>query len=75
MDARSFGMFLKEKLIKEAQKFEANLLSVNYDNLLEAKRNGGIRDTMVGIAQSIDPVLKEFYDQKGHSLPLEGSHE
>ena len=75
MDARSFGMFLKELLLKEAQKYESNLLSANFDNILEAKRVGGIRDTLVGIAQSIDPALKDFYDKKGHSLPTEPSNE
>jgi hypothetical protein len=60
MDARSFGMFLKENLMAEARKYESNLLSAAYDDLSTAKRAGGIRDTLIGIANSIEPALEDF---------------
>lgn len=72
MDARSFGSFLKDVLMKEAQKYEGNLLSAAYDNISEAKRAGGIRDTLVGIVSSIDKVLEDFYAQGGNTLPKSG---
>ena len=65
MDAKSFGTFLKETLNKEAKKYEGNLLSANYEKITEAKRIAGIRDTLVGISNSLDAVLDDFYAQGG----------
>ncbi len=61
MDARTFGSFLKNVLMEEAKKYEGNLLSAAYETLAEAKRAGGIRDTLVGVATSLDKVLEDFY--------------
>lgn len=71
MDARSFGMFLKNVLIKEAGKYEQNLLSASFETIQEAKRIGGIRDTLIGIADSVEKVLNDFYAKGGNSLPQE----
>lgn len=71
MDAKSFSTFLKETLIKEAQKYEGNLLSANFETILEAKRFGGIRDTLVGISNSLDGVLNDFYNQGGNNTVIE----
>lgn len=68
MDARSFGIFLKNTLIDEAKKYEGNLLSAAYENISEAKRVGGIRDTLIGIANSIDTVLEDFYNKGGNTI-------
>jgi len=73
MDAKSFSTYLKETLIREAQKYEGNLLSANYETITEAKRTGGIRDTLVGIANSLDTVLNEFYNQGGNNTVIETS--
>ncbi len=73
MDAKSFSTYLKETLIKEAQKYEGNLLSANYEKITEAKRIGGIRDTLIGIANSLDAVLEDFYSQGGSSAVIETS--
>lgn len=67
VDAKSFSTFLKQVLNKEAQKYEGNLLSAGYETITEAKRVGGIRDTLVGIANSLDTVLNDFYNQGGHN--------
>lgn len=75
MDARSFGMFFKDLLIKESKKYEGNLLSANYDTISEAKRIGGIRDTLVGIANSIEPALKDFYEKQGTSTPKDANND
>jgi len=71
MDAKSFCTFLKKTLTKEAQKYEGNLLSANYDSITEAKRIGGIHDTLIGIANSLDTVLNDFYDQGGNNSIIE----
>lgn len=71
MDARSFGTFLKTTLINEAKKYEGNLLSAAYENIAEAKRIGGIRDTLIGIANSIDTVLTDFYEKGGNIIQEE----
>lgn len=71
MDAKSFSTFLKEILIKEAQKYEGNLLSASYETLAEAKRVGGIRDTLIGIANSLDTVISDFYNQGGNNTVIE----
>lgn len=68
MDARSFGIFLKNTLIDEAKKYEGNLLSATYETIAEAKRIGGIRDTLIGIANSIDNVLDDFYNKGGNTI-------
>jgi hypothetical protein len=70
MDAKSFASFLKETLINEAKKYEGNLLSVNFDNITDAKRCGGIRDTLVGVANSLDGVIADFYKNGGNTLPF-----
>lgn len=75
MDARSFSTFLKETLIREAQKYEGNLLSANYDDIKEAKRTGGIRDTLIGIANSLDTVLNDFYNQGANNNVIDTIHE
>jgi len=69
MDAKSFGNYLKEKLLTESKKYEGTLLSVSYENVGDAKRTSGIRDTLVGIANSIDSCIADFYDKGGHQLP------
>lgn len=71
MDAKSFTAFLKETLIREAQKYEGNLLSVNYETITDAKRIGGIRDTLVGIANSLDTVLSDFHKSGGSNMVIE----
>lgn len=71
MDARAFSTFLKEILVKEAQKYEGNLLSANYATIEEAKRFGGIRDTLVGIATSLDNALNDFYNKGGNNTVVE----
>ncbi len=73
MDAKSFSTYLKETLIREAQKYEGNLLSASYETLTEAKRVGGIRDTLIGIANSLDTVLNDFYANGGNSAIIETS--
>lgn len=67
MDAKSFTTFLKEILLKEAKVYENNLLSTHYETILESKRASGIRDTLVGIANSLDHLLDKFYDEGGNS--------
>lgn len=69
MDAKSFANYFKNVLINESKKYEGNLLSVSYDNIADAKRVSGIRDTLVGIAGSVDGVVAEFYDKGGNRLP------
>lgn len=69
MDAKSFGNYLKDKLINESKKYEGSLLSVSYENISDAKRTSGIRDTLVGIANSIDSCIADFYTKGGHQLP------
>jgi hypothetical protein len=71
VDAKSFSTFLKQILMKEAQKYEGNLLSTTYETITEAKRIGGIRDTLVGIANSLDTVLSDFYNQGGNNKVIE----
>lgn len=66
MDARTFATFLKDVLMKEAQKYEGNLLSATYETISDAKRFGGIRDTLVGIANSLETVLADFYNKGGN---------
>jgi hypothetical protein len=66
MDARTFATFLKDILLKEAKNYEGNLLSANYETLADAKRVGGIRDTLVGVANSLEKVLADFYDKGGN---------
>lgn len=73
MDARAFGTYLKNLLLGEAKKYEGNLLSANYETITEAKRIGGIRDTLIGIAASIDGALNDFYKNNNHPLPEETS--
>lgn len=73
MDAKSFTTFLKETLTREAQKYEGNLLSANFETIAEGKRIGGIRDTLVGIANSLDGVLNDFYNQGGNNTIIETS--
>jgi hypothetical protein len=63
MDAKSFATYLNGILKKEAQKYEGNLLSVSFDNITEAKRCGGIRDTLVGIADSLPSLVSDFYNK------------
>ncbi len=74
MDAKSFTAFLKETLIREAQKYEGNLLSVNYETITDAKRIGGIRDTLIGIANSLDTVLTDFQNKGGSNMVIETSN-
>lgn len=69
MDAKTFSNYFKNKLLNESKKYEGSLLSVSYENISEAKRISGIRDTLVGIASSIDGVVAEFYDKGGNRLP------
>lgn len=71
MDAKSYNTFLKETLKKEARNYEGNLLSASYDSITEAKRIGGIRDTLVGIANSLDTVLNDFYNLGGNNSIIE----
>lgn len=71
MDAKSYNTFLKQTLMKEAQKYEGNLLSAGYETIAEAKRIGGIRDTLVGISTSLDKVLDDFYNQGGNNTIIE----
>lgn len=71
MDARSFSTFIKETLIAEARKYEGNLLSVNYTDIAEAKRIGGIRDTLIGLVQSLDKLLEEFYTKGGNTVVMD----
>lgn len=73
MDAKSFSTYLKETLVREAQKYEGNLLSATYETLTEAKRIGGIRDTLIGIANSLDTVLNDFYATGGNNSIIETS--
>lgn len=73
MDAKAFSTFLKEVLIKEAQKYEGNLLSVSYETISDAKRMGGIRDTLVGIAGSLETALNDFYKQGGNNTVIEST--
>lgn len=75
MDAKSFSTYLKETIIIEAQKYEGNLLSANYETIADAKRIGGIRDTLIGIANSLDTVLNDFYAKGGNNLIIETSHD
>lgn len=63
MDSRSFGNFLKEKLRSSAKQYEESLLLVNYKTMEEAKRIGGIREALIGIANSIDNLLEDFNTQ------------
>lgn len=74
MDAKSFSTYLKETLIREAQKYEGNLLSANYETITEAKRTGGIRDTLIGIAHSLESVLNDFNSQGGSHKVIETSN-
>jgi hypothetical protein len=71
MDAKSYNTFLKQTLLKEAKKYEGNLLSAGYETITEAKRIGGIRDTLVGISESLDNVLNDFYNQGGNNTIIE----
>ena len=75
MDARSFTTFLKETLMKEARTYEGNLLSANYATIEEAKRFGGIRDALVGISNSLDKVLEDFYNQGGNNKIIEATQD
>lgn len=69
MDARSFANYFKNILLNESKKYEGALLSVSYDNIADAKRTSGIRDTFVGVANSIDSAVTDFYDKSGNKLP------
>lgn len=75
MDAKSFSTYLKEVLNKEAQKYEGNLLSANYETISDAKRTGGIRDTLVGISNSLDSVLNDFYAKGANNQIIETSQD
>lgn len=67
---KSFVTFLKDILTNEVKKYEASLkngvplLSVSYETIAEAKRLSGIRDTFVGVNDSLDALVKDFYDQR-----------
>lgn len=69
MDARSFANYLKNKLIHKSKEYENSLLSASYETIADAKRISGIRDTLVGISNSVDNVVAEFYDNGGNKLP------
>lgn len=63
MDARTFTTYLNGVLKKKAQEFEGNLLSAHFETIADAKRVSGIRDTLIGIADSLDSVLADFYNK------------
>lgn len=63
MDAKAFVSFLKNKLKENSKQYEENLLSVNYKTIDEAKRISGIRDTFIGIHDSLDSLLEEYKKQ------------
>jgi hypothetical protein len=73
MDAKSFSTFLRETLIREAKKYEGNLLSANFETITEAKRQGGIHDTLIGISNSLNTVLNDFYALGGHNAVIDTS--
>jgi len=76
MDAKTFSSFLRNVLINEAAKYEGNLLSANYETISDAKRYGGIRDTLIGVANSLEKVLADFYDNGGNViLDVQNSNE
>lgn len=75
MDAKTFATFLTDVLKKEAQKYEGNLLSVSFENITEAKRCGGIRDTLIGIADSLPSVLSDFYNRNNRGTLPQGQGE
>lgn len=62
MDARTFGMYLKDILNKKALEYENPLLTVAFDNIADGKRISGIRDALIGIANSMESALKDFYE-------------
>jgi len=69
MDAKSFVNHLKKVIANQVVPYENNLLSVNYDDIKEAKRMGGIRDALVGVSNGLDNILAEFYENGGNTLP------
>lgn len=72
---KSFVEFLKDVLINESKKYETSLLAISYETIADAKRLSGIRDTFIGVSDSLDNVLKDFYmkyDQKPTS-PVKGA--
>jgi hypothetical protein len=69
MDAKSFADYYKSVLINESKKYENSLISVSYESIAEAKRISGIRDTLVGISESTDKILSDFYEKGGNRLP------
>ena len=68
MDAKAFVSFLKKKLKENSKQYEENLLSVNYQTIDEAKRISGIRDTFIGIHDSLDSLLEEHQQQNTYKF-------
>ena len=68
MDAKAFVSFLKKKLKENSKQYEENLLSVNYKTIDEAKRISGIRDTFIGIHDSLDSRLEEHQQQNTYKF-------
>jgi hypothetical protein len=64
MDARDFAVFLKQKLLEKADSYNEILCSVSYESLEQGNRLAGIRTTLVGLANSMSDLLKEFYRER-----------
>lgn len=69
MDTRSispsnFALFIKEKLIKEASKYDDALFSVSYKTMEEGKYMAGVRATLLSIADYVTESVKDYYEGK-----------
>lgn len=64
LDVREFALYVKKALLEQARSYEGHLLSATYDDLSQAKRAGGIRDTLISIANFIEPALDTFKKEK-----------
>jgi hypothetical protein len=63
MDSKIFANFLKKRLLEEADGYNEILYSLTYRTLEEGHRTAGRRETLVAIADSLENLLKEFYDR------------
>lgn len=68
-DAKSFVEFQKQAIIKQTKVYDENLLTSAYSDITENKKAAGIRTGLVGVLNSLDGLLKEFYDHGGNSEP------
>lgn len=63
MDTREFIIFVRKKLLEESSKYDEILYSLSYDTMEKGNRIAGRRETLISIADSMQDLLKEFYDR------------